>query len=232
MALAAIGTDAGGSCRIPAAFNGLVGMKPSAKTVPMAGTLPLSSSYDSIGPLARTVDMCACVYDVLAGLCPRPLRTIDPPSLTVGVVKNDYVLNDMDPTVGSTYDKALKRLSKAGVRLLDVKLTVLDELPALFANGGLVAAEAYQWHRQLLAAQEGAYDPRVSVRVKRGSLSSAADYVGLLELRQRLIAKWTVEIAPYHALVMPTVPVIAPTLAEITDDESFGRINLVVLRNT
>jgi aspartyl-tRNA(Asn)/glutamyl-tRNA(Gln) amidotransferase subunit A len=231
MALAAIGTDTGGSCRIPAAFNGLVGMKPSAQTVPVTGALPLSSSYDSVGPLAATVEICARVYDVLAGHYPRPLRDVDPRSLTLGVVTNTYVLDDMDPTVGATYDKTLARLADAGVRLLDVTLTVIDELPALFSNGGLVAAEAYQWHRKLLATQEAAYDPRVSVRIKRGSLSSAADYAEMVALRQRLIAKWTDEIAPYDALVMPTLPVIAPTVAELADDESYGRINLLVLRN-
>ena len=231
MALAAIGTDTGGSCRIPAAFNGIVGMKPSAQTVPMDGTLPLSSSFDSVGPLATTVDMCALVYDVLAGNRPRPLPSVDPRSLTLGVVKHPYVFDGMDATVGATYDKALKRLSVAGAQLRDAHLKVLDELPSIFGNGGLVAAEAFQWHRELLAAQEAGYDPRVSVRVKRGSLSSAADYVGLLVRRRQLIAQWTDEIAPYDALVMPTVPIVAPTLSELAGDEPYGRANFLVLRN-
>jgi len=231
MAMAAIGTDTGGSCRIPAALNGLVGMKPSAQTVPMAGALPLSSSYDSVGPIAATVDICARVYSVLAGHRPRPLRKMDSHSITLGIIKNTYVLDGMGPIVSATYEKALARLSDAGARLLDVKLSVIDELPTLFGNGGLVAAEAYQWHCQLLATKDTTYDPRVSVRLKRGNLLSAADYISLLELRQRLIAKWIDEVSPYDAIVMPTVPIVAPPLSDLADDETYGRINLLMLRN-
>jgi aspartyl-tRNA(Asn)/glutamyl-tRNA(Gln) amidotransferase subunit A len=231
MALAAIGTDTGGSCRIPAAFNGIVGMKPSAQTVPMIGTLPLSSSFDSVGPLAATVDMCALIYSVLAGVRPRPVPTVEPRRFTIGVVKNPYVLDGLDKTVSAAFDKALSRLTAAGATLRDVHLSVLDDLPPLFENGGLVAAEAYQWHRDMLAAREAQYDPRVSVRLKRGSLSSAAEYVSLLARRQNLIADWMEEITPFDVLVMPTVPIIAPTLAELVDDERYGRINLLVLRN-
>lgn len=215
MALAAIGTDTGGSCRIPAAFNGIVGLKPSAQTVPMDGTLPLSPSFDSIDPLAHTVDMCALVYDVLAGNRPRPLPSIDPHSLTLGVVKHSYVLNDVDRVVGSAYDNALTCISKAGTRLKNVQLKVLDALPDIFANGGLVAAEAFQWHRDLLSAREAGYDPRVSVRIKRGSLSSASDYVGMVARRRELIAQWEEEAEPYDAIVMPTVPIIAAAASRI-----------------
>lgn len=230
MAHAAIGTDTGGSCRIPAAFNGIVGFKPSAQTVPMAGTLPLSASFDSIGPLAATVETCAQVYDVLSGMPPCPLQAPDLESLTLGVVRN-YVLDQMDDTVAFAYRRALKSLSAAGVVLKDVHLQVLDELPSLFVNGGLVAAEAYQWHRELIAGRGEQYDPRVSVRIQRGSLSSAADYVGFLALRQKLIARWTEEIAPFDAVLMPTVPIVAPTLGELADDEAYNWINLLVLRN-
>lgn len=230
MAHAAIGTDTGGSCRIPAAFNGIVGFKPSAQTVPMAGTLPLSASFDSIGPLAATVETCAQVYNVLSGMPPCPLQAPDLESLTLGVVRN-YVLDQMDDTVAFAYRRALKSLSAAGVVLKDIHLQVLDELPSLFINGGLVAAEAYQWHRELIAGRGEQYDPRVSVRIQRGSLSSAADYVGFLALRQKLIARWAEEIAPFDAVLMPTVPIVAPTVEELADDEAYNWINLLVLRN-
>src|SRR5690606_6935776 len=125
-----------------------------------------------------------------------------------GVVKHSYVLNDMDYIVGSTYDNALTCISNAGARLRGVQLKVLDALPDIFANGGLVAAEAFQWHRDLLSTREAGYDPRVSVRIKRGSLSSAADYVGMVARRRELVAQWEEEAEPYDAIVMPTIPII------------------------
>ncbi len=229
LAVAAIGTDTGGSCRIPAALNGIVGMKPSASTVPMAGTLPLSASYDSIGPLAANVEMCARVYAVLSDT-PFALRPVAAERLTLGVIRN-YVLEEMDGVVAATYEAALRRLSRAGVTLRDVSLPVLGELPCLFTNGGLVAAEAYEWHRELLASQEREYDPRVSVRIRRGALLSAADYVSLQRLRRKFITRWHEEIRGYDAVVIPTVPIVAPMVNELTDDGVYGRINSLMLRN-
>jgi aspartyl-tRNA(Asn)/glutamyl-tRNA(Gln) amidotransferase subunit A len=229
MAQAAIGTDTGGSCRIPAALNGLVGMKPSAQTVPMEGVLPLSSSYDSVGPIARNVDGCARVYSVLSA-SPEALRSIPAEGIRIGVLKN-YVLEQMDETVGATYEMALKRLSTAGVKLQEVSLPVLDELTSLFVNGGLVAAEAHAWHRHLLESREAEYDPRVAVRIRRGALTSSADYIALQVRRTKLIAQWREQIDRFDAVAMPTVPIVAPMLTELEDDEVYGRINLLMLRN-
>lgn len=229
MAQAAIGTDTGGSCRIPAALNGLVGMKPSAQTVPMDGVLPLSLSYDSVGPIARNVDGCARLYSVLSA-SPEALRPIPVEGICVGVLRN-YVLDQMDETVGATYEMALKRLSKAGIKLQEISLPVLDELTSLFVNGGLVAAEALAWHRDLLDSREGEYDPRVSVRIRRGALTSSADYIALQVRRTKLIAQWREQIDRFDAVAMPTVPIVAPMLTELEDDEVYGRVNLLMLRN-
>jgi len=229
MADAAVGTDTGGSCRIPAALNGIVGLKPSAQSVPTAGALPLSSSYDSIGPLARTVEMCARVYAVLSNTRPA-LNPAQTHQLRLGVARN-YVLEQMDCAVEKAYQSALTRLSRAGATLCDVSLATLDELPALFANGGLVAAEAYEWHRQLLESQGDNYDPRVAVRIRRGALLAPADYVGIQKLRRALIAWWCSETSTFDAILMPTVPIIAPRLQELEDDAVYGQTNLLMLRN-
>jgi aspartyl-tRNA(Asn)/glutamyl-tRNA(Gln) amidotransferase subunit A len=229
MAQLAIGTDTGGSCRIPAALNGLVGMKPSAQTIPMEGVLPLSSSYDSVGPIARRVDGCARVYSVLSA-SRDALRSRSAQGIRLGVLKN-YVLEQMDETVGATYEMALKRLSKAGVTLQEISLPVLDELPSLFVNGGLVAAEAFAWHRHLLESRESEYDPRVAVRIRRGALISSADYISILERRRKLIAEWRAQIDIFDAVAMPTVPIVAPMLTDLEDDEAYGRFNLLMLRN-
>jgi aspartyl-tRNA(Asn)/glutamyl-tRNA(Gln) amidotransferase subunit A len=229
MAVAAIGTDTGGSCRIPAALNGIVGMKPSAQTVPMTGALPLSPSYDSIGPLAATVEMCARVYAVLSGTPPAECA-VTADRLTLGVVQN-YVLEEMDALVAAAYEKALQRLSRAGVTLREVSLPVLNDLPELFVNGGIVAAEAHEWHRKLLAERGNEYDRRVSARIRRGALLSSADYIALQTLRRKLIARWNDQVAPFDALVMPTVPTVAPKVHELADDDVYGRTNLLMLRN-
>lgn len=229
MADIAIGTDTGGSCRIPAALNGIVGMKPSAASVPSDGALPLSSSYDVIGPIAGSVERCAQAYAVLSGQA-QALKPISPRKLTLGVIQN-YVLQDMDADVAAAHAGALTRLSRAGVELRDVSLPVLDELPALFDGGGLVAAESYAWHRELMHAQGDAYDPRVSVRIQRGAAITAADYIQLLQLRKRLVAAWREQIGQFDAVVMPTVPLVAPKMQTLETDDEYGRINLLMLRN-
>lgn len=229
MAAAAIGTDTGGSCRIPAAFNGIVGFKPSAKTVPLAGALPLSQSFDSIGPLAGDVITCAQVYSVLCGkilaLKPKPAAT-----MRLGVIRN-YVLEQMDSLVANSYERSLRKLAAGGVHLYDIALPVLSQLPELFVNGGLVAAEAYHWHRKFLDELGDQYDPRVSVRIRRGSSTSAADYLGLVKLREALIVAWTEQIAAFDGLLMPTVPIVAPPIDSVANDESYSAVNLLVLRN-
>jgi aspartyl-tRNA(Asn)/glutamyl-tRNA(Gln) amidotransferase subunit A len=204
-------------------------MKPSAYTVPMSGTLPLSASFDSVGPLAMSVEMCAKVYSVLSG-SPSQFIDIAPTRLHVGVIKN-YVLEQMDSAVAATYEAALKRLSKAGVVLHDVHMAVLDEISDLFVNGGLVAAEAYEWHRDLLEARSDEYDPRVSVRIKRGALSSAADCLRIKRKRSVFIERWTTQVEEFDAVIMPTVPIVAPMIAELDDEEAYTKANLLMLRN-
>lgn len=229
MAWAAIGTDTGGSCRIPAALNGIVGMKPTASTVPRDGVLPLSFSYDSIGPLASTVADCARVYSVIsasaAALVEREFST-----LHLGVIRN-YVMDGLDDSVGHAYEAALRKLAAAGAILHELTLPVLTDIPNVLHGGGLVAAEAFQWHRELLSSQEREYDPRVSVRIQRGKSISAADYISLLGLRERMIQRWSAQIAAFDAVLMPTVPTVAPTLEALEDGDEYGRVNLLMLRN-
>jgi aspartyl-tRNA(Asn)/glutamyl-tRNA(Gln) amidotransferase subunit A len=230
MAVAAIGTDTGGSVRIPAAMCGLVGFKPTARTVPLDGALPLSQSFDSIGPLARDVETCARVYSVLAGVDPQPLPARDPSSLTFAVAQN-YVLEQIEPAVARTYEGALRRLSAAGVRLKDRAFPVFNQLPNIFVDGGIVGAEAYAWHRELIEKAAQLYDPRVLVRILRAKDRTHQSYLALQQERARLIAQWEAEAADVDAVLMPTIPVLPPTMRELEDDETYGRTNLLVLRN-
>jgi aspartyl-tRNA(Asn)/glutamyl-tRNA(Gln) amidotransferase subunit A len=230
MCAAAIGTDTGGSVRIPAALCGLVGFKPTARRVPREGCLPLSFSLDSIGPLAPTVACCALVDSVLAGEPPAVPRALPVAGLRL-LAPQSYVLDDMDAHVARQYERALARLGDAGARITFLSVELLNELPEINAKGGLAGAEAYHWHRGLLATRGTLYDPRVRVRIERGGALDAADYIEVMRRRSAFQARLGGVMAAYDAVIMPTVPIVAPALAEIADDADFGRINSLLLRN-
>ncbi|MDP6705566.1 MAG: amidase [Alphaproteobacteria bacterium] len=231
MAVMGLGTDTGGSVRIPAAYCGISGFKPTQSRVPLAGCLPLSSSLDSIGPLAPSIACCAISDSLLAGTAVRLPEEIDIAGVRLGVVRN-YVLDDMDDAVARAFEAALSRLAAAGARLSDVTLPALDEIPEMGAAGGLAAAEAYAWHRNLLARRGNDYDPRVGGRIQNGERISAADYIDLLEWRRRIIAETERRTRAFDAVVMPTTPILAPRLDEVASDDDYARRNLLSLRNT
>ena len=230
MAHAALGTDTGGSCRIPAAFTGLVGYKPTARRVPLTGALPLSSSLDSIGPIARSVACCATLDAVLAN---EILPDLGAPSLA-GVrfaVPKNYVLEKMDAHVASHFERSLQRISAAGAHIAALEIPELAEIPTINANGGLPASESYRWHRTLLESSAASYDPRVRVRIQRGATQSAVDYIELLAARRAFITAVERRIARFDALLMPTTPVIPPAIAALESDDAFFKMNGLILRN-
>src|SRR6195256_789288 len=205
MAFGALGTDTGGSCRIPAALCGIVGFKPTARRVPLTGAFPLSTSLDSIGPLAATVDCCARLDAVLAG---EPWLGL-PPCQLDGLrmaVPQTMVLDGVEPAVARAFDAALTALRKAGARIVDIPLRELAELAQINAKGGLAAAQSYAIHRALIAKAEKMYDPRVITRLLRGQEQDAADYIDLVSARADFIRRLAAVTAPYDALAMPTLP--------------------------
>ena len=230
LAVVGLGTDTGGSVRIPSAFCGLTGFKPTARRVPLAGCYPLSFSQDSIGPLARSVACCAVVDAILAGEAVEVPPARPPAHFTFGVPRN-YVLEGMDATVAAAFERALSALSAAGARLVDVTVPAFDELPAVGAKGGFPAAEAYHAHRELLERAGDRYDPRVVGRIRRGAQMTAADYLQLQADRRRLIEAAARVTRDFAALLMATVPLVAPRLAELEADDDYTRLNLLVLRN-
>jgi aspartyl-tRNA(Asn)/glutamyl-tRNA(Gln) amidotransferase subunit A len=232
MAAMGLGTDTGGSVRIPAALCGLAGFKPTARRVPTDGTFPLSGTLDSIGPIARSVACCALVDSILAGAAPQLPPALPLKGLRLGAVQ-DYVMDDLEAGVAQAYASALTRLSQAGALVSELRFENLRRLPQLNRKGGLVGAEAYALHRELLARRQAEYDPRVAARVLRGADISAADYIDLLAQRSALIAESARLAAPYDALLMPTVPLVAPAIAPLeADDALYGKANLAMLRNT
>jgi aspartyl-tRNA(Asn)/glutamyl-tRNA(Gln) amidotransferase subunit A len=231
MAHAGLGTDTGGSCRIPAALTGLVGFKPTARRVPLDGVLPLSTTLDSIGPLARSVECCAIIDGILAGeeLPALPLESVA--DLRFGVPTNVF-LDGMDATVAGAFERALRRLSEAGARVEEIVVPEFDALPQLNAKGGFGAAESWAWHRRLIEERGDRYDPRVLVRIRRGAEQSAADYIDLVAARARFVAAVAARTARFDALLAPTVPVVPPRFDEVAADADYARINALVLRNS
>jgi aspartyl-tRNA(Asn)/glutamyl-tRNA(Gln) amidotransferase subunit A len=234
MAVATIGSDTGGSVRIPAALNGLAGFKPTARRVPLEGAYPLSR-LDSIGPLAWTLEDCVLLDAVLAGepvparIEPRPLR-----GLRLGVVAN-LLVDGLDIEIARPYERTLSKLSGAGAQLIDFTWSALEDYPAIHAKGGFSAAECYARHRGVLATRNGEIDPWVVARVGPGRNQSAADYIDLLDARVDWIARSERAFAPFDAVLAPTVPVVAPRMKPIFDDLAtlgeYFKANSAVLRN-
>jgi aspartyl-tRNA(Asn)/glutamyl-tRNA(Gln) amidotransferase subunit A len=230
-AAAAIGSDTGGSVRIPAALCGLTGFKPTQARITRDGAVPLSTTLDSIGPLARSVADCILLDAVLAGEEPPVLPSIPVDRLCLAVPQAP-VLDGLDDAVAAAFTRACAMLSRAGARLVDLPLRELGELPALNAQGGFAAAEAYRWHAKLLERRSAEYDPRVSGRIMRGREMSAVHYLDIGEKRAALIAAVERVTAGFHAMLMPTLPIVAPPIAAFADDAEYTRLNLLLLRNT
>jgi aspartyl-tRNA(Asn)/glutamyl-tRNA(Gln) amidotransferase subunit A len=231
MAVAALGTDTGGSVRIPAAVCGIVGFKPTARRVPIDGVVPLSTSLDSIGPLANSVECCAIVDAVFAGEPIAVPEAVPLAGLRFAVPRH-FVMDDLHPVVARAFERALRALAAKGVKVEEIDLPQLDELSAINAKGGFAASEAYAWHKELIARRGGDYDPLVAPRIRRGAEMTAADYIELLAKRADLQKRVTAVTANYDAVVMPTCAIVAPTLDEVATPEGFTKKNMLLLRNT
>ena len=227
MAAASLGTDTGGSCRIPAAFNGIVGFKPTASRVPRDGVYPLSQTLDSVGPLARSTACCATLDAILRGVDPQPLPDVPLNRIRL-LLPTTLVLDAMDEVVRRAFERAVETLARAGVTIDRQPLDELQRLPQINAGGGLAAAEAYAWHRTLLEQHADRYDPRVAMRILKGRDVNANE---VREARAAVIESVNRSTREFDALVMPTVPIIPPPLAAFEQDADYIRLNALVLRN-
>ena len=227
----AIGTDTGGSCRIPGALCGVVGYKPSRQRIPTNGAFPLSYIIDSIGSIARSVEACARADAVMANETYVPLEPVPLAGLRIGVAEG-YPLENLDETVDLKFSDAVARLKKAGAHLSKEKLSLLDEMAQVNSKGGVQPAEAFAIHRDLLSRRADAIDPNVRVRLERARDISAADYIDMVRERARLIRMMDIRIADVDALAWPTTPMVAPTMQEVAAPAEFARKNAMLLRNT
>ncbi|SAL50006.1 amidase [Caballeronia humi] len=231
MAAAAIGSDTGGSCRIPAALCGLAGFKPTAARIPVEGAVPLSPSYDSIGSIAPSVASCAVLDSIMAGdtepgaFVPHSLRGVRL------AIPTSIVLDDMDVRVAAAFERAIARLTAAGAIVREVSFDSWQHLSTLGQHGGLVAAEAWAWHVGLIKRHAGEYDPRVISRIRLGSEHSTADYLRNRALRAQLCRQADDEMRPFDAIVCPTVPIVAPRMADLEEEPAYTATNRLLLRN-
>lgn len=232
-AFVGLGSDTGGSIRIPAALQGIVGFKSTQRLVPLDGTVALSTTLDTACAMTRSVRDAITIHEIMAA---RRVTRSDAPLAQYRLAVVPQVMFDgIDASVALAFERALQALRRAGARIAELPLPQLAELAGLQANGGFSAAESYAWHRHLLPGAAAKYDPRVLTRIQRGATISAADYIDLLQARRDWITRIERALQGFDAVLSPTVPIVAPTLAEVQPgqerDEAFFRINALLLRN-
>jgi aspartyl-tRNA(Asn)/glutamyl-tRNA(Gln) amidotransferase subunit A len=230
MADIGLGSDTGGSLRIPAALCGLVGFKSTARLVPTTGAFPLSTTLDTVGAITRDVATAIKAHEILAArkvsIGSKPLA-----DYRLAVVRQTFQ-DGMDDTVKAAYEDALQALLDKGLRPIEIDLPELLEIPSINATGGFSPIEAYRWHKDLIAARQADYDPRVAQRILLGKKATEADYQTLLAKRADWIARVSDRLQDFDAVISPTVPICAPTIASIeSDDAEFFRVNALLLRN-
>jgi aspartyl-tRNA(Asn)/glutamyl-tRNA(Gln) amidotransferase subunit A len=229
MCVMALGTDTRGSIRIPSALCGVTGFKPTARRVPRDGAFPLSYTLDSIGPLANSVACCALYDALLAGEMPQPHPELPVKGLHFLLPRSE-VRDGLDPEVETGFQNAIEKLKRAGALVTEKPVPAFDRQAEYFKGGGYAGAEAYAIHRKN-ADRLGDYDPRVAKRVMLGKDLSAADYVDFNLMRAQFQREVDALMAPYDAFLLPTVPCIAPPIAEVNaSDESYFRWNGRILR--
>lgn len=230
MSVAAIGTDTGGSIRIPAAFCGITGFKPTADRIPTDGVMPLSHSLDSSGPLGLSVACCATVDAILSGEPEPELQTLPFAELRF-LLPTNYVMGHADETVRQHFEAAVAKLEAQGAQIDRAEIPQLDHLAYLNRLGGFVCPEAFYYHKAHIEAHQERYDPRVASRILLGAKQSAEEYISLQQARKEWIAQMEALLAPYDGLIMPTTPVVPPTIAELADEDAYFTANGRILRN-
>ncbi len=229
-AWAALGSDTGGSIRIPAALQGLVGYKNTQRLTPLTGAIPLSSTLDTSCAITHSVRDAVLLHEVLAAR--RVALSRRPAAQWHFALPTTLMLDGLESGVARAFDAALARLRDAGARVTEITLPELGELAALNAAGGFAAAESWAWHRRRLATHGALYDARVAQRIRRGECMGAADYVDLLQARRDWISRIEAAVAGFDALLAPTVPLLAPPIAALQDDDAaFHGVNALLLRN-
>ncbi|RYF43147.1 MAG: amidase, partial [Comamonadaceae bacterium] len=229
-----LGSDTGGSIRIPAALCGIVGFKNTARLTPLDGALPLSSTLDTVCAMTRSVRDAIVAHEVMAG------RTVTRSHAPLAgyrlAVASTTMLDGLDAAVARAFEHSLERLRAAGAHIEEIPLAGIRELGAIQSTGGFSAAESYAWHQRMLAERGEAYDPRVRSRIERGAGMKACEYIELIQARRAWIGAVEAALQGFDAVLSPTVPIVAPPIAQVAPgadrDAEFFRVNAMLLRNT
>lgn len=231
LSVAGLGSDTGGSIRIPAALCGIVGFKSTQNRVPLEGALELSRSLDTVCAMTRSVQDCITVDAVLSGAM-LPVRRRPLAGMRLAVPQT-VVLDGLDKTVSQAFDRSLSILSEAGAQIIEIALTEFADIPKVNSPGGLSPIEAYAVHHERLARAQALFDQRVAARVMMGASVTAQQYIALLDKRRAWIASVERAMEGYDALLCPTVPAVAPEIEKlVASDEVFFKANGQMLRNT
>ncbi len=229
-----LGSDTGGSIRIPAALNGIVGFKNTARLVPTSGAIPLSTTLDTVCAMTRSVRDAIVAHEILAARV--VVRSAAPLTAYRLAVVRTMMLDDMDATVSRTFEQSLARLRAGGATITEIDLAELGELPALMAHGAFAGAESFAYHRKALEQVSEQYDQRVLTRIQRGAAMSAADYIDLQHSRADWMTRVEMQLLAFDGVLSPTVPIVAPSIAALAPgaqrDAEFFRNNGLLLRNT
>lgn len=237
-----LGSDTGGSIRIPAALCSIVGFKNTARLTPLTGALPLSGTLDTVCAMTRSVRDAIVAHEVLAA------RAVTRSAVALAgyrfAVARTTMLDGMAPEVAEAFERSLRVLRKGGARIEEIALPEIAELGTIQATGGFSAAESYAWHRTLLARRGEGYDPRVRTRIERGATMKCHEYLDLVRTRHDWIARTGDALRGFDAVLSPTVPIVAPPIATLAPadgqdagqdaarDAEFFRVNSLLLRNT
>ena len=214
MAYASIGTDTGGSVRIPSAACGLVGLKPTIGEIPTDGVVPLSATLDQVGPICRSVEDAGIMYDVLRG-APPTLGERAPAArgLRLGVLRGSFMA-PLDPEVATSFERACARLQEAGVELHEVAVAHADDIGPIYLH--IVLSEAAAYHARTLESRADDYTPNVRLRLEMGRYILAEDYVRALRGRDVLIREVDQALIGFHGLLLPALPIPAPIIGATT----------------
>jgi aspartyl-tRNA(Asn)/glutamyl-tRNA(Gln) amidotransferase subunit A len=228
-----IGSDTGGSVRIPAALNGVVGFKPTARRVPLDGVFPLAPSLDSVGPLARTVQDCAFADAVMAGEEPEALRPFPLSGLRIGVPRG-RLFDEQEEMVGDAFEATLERLARAGARIVDHGIEdLLAAMAETTVHASIASIEAAEIHADWLDTKANLIDPRVRWWIARSGKVPAPTYIRMIRRRRELAAAMHERLAAVDVLALPTTTISAPLTAPLlTDDKLYNRMDWLMLRNT